>query len=370
MWSKRWILVVVIGSMVIGGCEKKEEGKAPIIPSSGTVTPTGKAEESVVTSTPQIKETKGLEESVLRAVDDKDDPKFALLFPGSEKTDRWVKTSPVAGGEFQKKLSDYLPDLDTILAPFAGESIATATYERMTDGKKETVKIFLIHAATSDDAYGMMSVSCPGPDSYRRGEVRRQAKPDEIFVAKGPYFGIFTGKTTGADTKDLVEGLEMLTGKVLFELSNHAELPMIVQVLQTEKLPAGTVLFIRNLQSLKGPAGKDILAAIGSEDVERLNKILKLGPKVDFAVAAFTNKDWPGPDIVWIAKYPTREQALEVSHRYRKVLDNPKAGKLDNNTLLKGPLVRFLLGTWTMETESLTQPHLMNLIQSFLPGGK
>jgi hypothetical protein len=368
MCSKRWMWVIVVGWLVIGGCEKKEEAK---VPTTGPVSPAAAVEEPRVTSTPEIKETRGLPESALRAVDDKDDPKYALLFPGSEKIGGWIKTVPVTGGAFQKKLSDFLPQLDTVLAPFAGESISTVTYERMVAGKVETVKVYLIRAATGDDAYGMMSVSCPGADVLGRGEVRRSEKPEEIFVAKGPYFGIFSGKTAGEDMKSLAEGVELLAGKVLFELPDHAEPPMIVQVFQTERLPSGTVLFLRNLQGLKGPAGKSILEAIGATDVERLNKLLKLGPKVEFAVAAFTNKDWPGPDVIWIAKYPTREQAIEVGRQYHKALNRVKsADKLDSNTLLKGPSGRFLLGTWTMETESATQPHLMNLVQSFLPGGK
>ena len=156
MYSKRWMWVIAVGWLVIGGCGKKEEAKVPTTgPAMGptaSVSPAAAVEEPRITSTPELKESRGLPASALQAVDDKDDPKFALLFPGSEKIGGWIKTVAVTGGEFQKKLSDFLPQLDTVLASFAGESIATVTYERMAGGKVETVKVFLIRAATSDDA--------------------------------------------------------------------------------------------------------------------------------------------------------------------------------------------------------------------------
>ncbi|MFA5863827.1 MAG: hypothetical protein WC975_03980 [Phycisphaerae bacterium] len=357
MLTKEWILAVAVCALIVSGCGKSDEQKkTPVVPSAA----------APVTAEPENTTSESV--SPLKPMDEKDDPRFALLFPDSDKVGGWIKTSAVAGGDIQKNLSEYLPRLAGVLSPFPAETIATVKYERIYQDKIESVTIYLIHAATGDDAYGMMSVCVPGADKHKPGEVRRQEKPDEIYAVKGPYFGIFTGQTRGEDRQHMIDGLELLTGKVLFELSDRAEPPRVVQSLQTEQLPAGTTLFMRSLESIKGPAGKEVIDSISLNNVEKLNKLLRLGPKVDFAVTVYTNKDWIGPDVIWLAEYPTREQALEVAKQYRKVLKKAKSSdKLDSNTLLKGPRGRFLLGTWTMDVESATNPHLMNQIQAYLP---
>jgi len=366
MLAGQRILRVVLIAIVIGGCGKKEEQSAPVTPTTSksvTATPTETPAAPTVASEPE----KGTETSIqLKPADDNDDPQFALLFPTSDNVGGWVKTEAVKGGTI-KHLQEYLPDLTEVLSPYLAETVCSVKYERVHQGAAESVRVVLIRAATSDDAYGMMSVSAPGADQFKAGEVRRQPGPGDIYIAKGPYFGIFKGQ--GDDKQHLGEGLELLTGKVMMELADHAELPMVIQVLQTEQLPVGTTMFVRDLRSLKGPAGKAILDAIGLQDVEAMNKLLRLGPKVDFAVATYTSNDWPGPDVIWLVKYPGREQSLAVAKQYRMILNKAKSSdRLESNTLLKGPNGRFLLGTWTLEAESLA--HLMNRIQTYLPGNK
>ncbi len=295
--------------------------------------------------------------------DDKDDPRFALLFPESDKVAGWIKTSPVTGGG-REKVSSVLPQLADILKPFAIENISAARYERIYRGKVEQVNCCLIRAKNSDDAYGMLSVSCPGPDGAQFGDVTRTLGNSQTFSVKGVYFGIFQSK--GEDKAHLRKGLERLAAKIMFEIASQGGPPMVVQMLTTEDMPQATVLFMRNLISITGPAGKNIKKAIGLSNVESMNKLLELGKDVDFALASYENKDWPGPDVLWIAKYPTAKQAFAVYTKYRKILNRASpGGKLDENTMIKAPRGRFLLGCWSMETESLA--HLMGKAYEHLP---
>lgn len=365
MSTRTWWLAVVIGVWIVGGCERKEENRS--VPSAvPTAASTPAAVEGPADAVSEAAPTPA-EESPFQPADAKDDPAFSSLFPGSDRIGGWIKTAPVIGGD-ARRLPAMLPNYAQVLMPFPVQSVAMAKYERMHGGKAQSVTVYLVRAATADDAYGMLSVSCPGLDQIRAGEIRRQERPEKVFAAKGPYFGIFSGQTAGEDKQGLVEGLELLAGKVLFEFSERSEPPKIVQYLQNEQLPAASVLFIRSLESLRGPAGREMMAAIGMTNTKGLNKILRLGPTVDFAVAVFTNKDWPGPDVIWLAKYPSRESATAAARDYRGFLNRSKwTDMLVSNTLIKGPRGRFLLGTWTMETESLTSPHLMNQIQAYLP---
>jgi len=343
-----FVIVAVCCLVAMNGCRKSEEPKVPTTTQPGST----RTVEAPVTTEPPLSGSGGS----LSPADDKDDPQFGLLFPASRKAGDWVKTEPVRGDPF-KALAEFLPNLAEYLAPFAGEVIATATYQRTAQGKIETAKVHIIRAKNADDAYGMMSVSSPGADVYRGGQVWRRPAAGQIRVAKGTYFGLFDGPA---------DGLDVLAEKMFFELADQAEVPMVVQLLQTERLPVKTTVFVRNLKSLQGPAGQDILKAVGLETFDKMNKLLRLGPNVDLAIALYTDPDWLGADVVWLAQYPTNNQALEVARRYRQVLNKPRlTDPLDRNTLLKGPLKRFLLGTWTMETESMA--HLMNQIQGSLP---
>ncbi len=346
-----YTVAAIISGLLISGCGKEEKNKGS--------TATGKVTRKPVSSAD--KQLQVLPKLV--AADDKDDLRFALLFPESNKIAGWIKTVPVSGGGAEK-LDALLPQLAEILKPYTIENISTTQYERIYKGGIEKVRCWLIRAGSSDDAYGMFSVSCKGPDSSQIGDAMRSSDETAIFSVKGVYFGIF--KAEGKEKEHLASGFKRLAAKVMFEIAGQGSLPMTVQLLTTEDMPEATALFMRNLISMNGPAGKDIANAIGLHNLEAMNRLLELGKGVDFALASYKNENWPSQDVLWIAKYPTAKQAMKVYSRYRKILRNASPeSKLHENTLLKAPRGRFLLGCWTMEIESLA--HLMGKVYEHLP---
>ncbi len=349
MLYRLFICIVVCCSLLVSGCGKEEKGKT---------------KETKIARTALKSKTKSQKQkSTLVAADDKDDLRFALLYPESKKVAEWIKTVPVTGGGADK-LKSLIPELADILAPYAIENISMTQYERIYKGDTEKVRCWLIRAENSDDAYGMFSVSCKGVDSSQIGDAMRTDGTSGIFSVKGVYFGIF--RAEGKNKEHLKKGFERLAAKIMFEIASQGNPPMLVQLLTTEDMPDATVLFMRNLISMNGPAGKDIVKAIGLDDIEAMNKLLELGKTVDFAVASYENENWPGIDVLWIAKYPTAKQAMRVYVKYRKILRNASPdSKLHENTLLKAPRGRFLLGCWTMETESLG--HLIGRVYEHLP---
>ncbi len=340
------ILVLFLCVTIISGCGR-EEPKKKKIPAS------------------TVPAKKAVTAPKLTPSDSKDDPNFALLFPESNKVGGWIKTTPVAGGG-KDKLADILPDLAEIFKPFGIENVSSAGYQRMYRLKVESAKVVIIRAKTSDDAYGLLSVSCPSADMVKFGETTRQIKPNKIFAVKGAYFAIFQADGKG-DKKHLAKGLDLLAGKVMFEIADQGGTPMVVEILQTEDLPRAMTLFLRNISSMAGPAGNEILQAIGLKNPEAMNRLLELGPDVDFAVAAYKNDEkWIGPDVIWVAKYPSADKAMRVYRKYWDILKKASPeSKLNNNTMIKAPRGRFLYGCWTMEAESLA--HLMGKVRKNLP---
>ena len=118
------LIVASLALVVVFGCGKDEGEPAPLTKE----TPTS----AKITKTPiKMKQP-------LRA-DEKDDPKFALLFPASGKVAGWIKTVAARGGD-GVDLAEFLPDLAGVLAPYRPESVASATYERVSGRRRETVE--------------------------------------------------------------------------------------------------------------------------------------------------------------------------------------------------------------------------------------
>jgi len=374
MYLLRWLGVIVVGMVLFSGCGREEEPKKKAPTGVG---PEPQAPSKVVTGELPTKTPK------LTSADDRDDPQYSLMFPASEKVEDWIKTEPVQGAD-GKDIGKFLPELASVLKPFRPELVAATTYQRFHDNLLETIRACLVRAPSTEDAYGMLTVSCPGKDLSKIGDLWRRARPDEAYVIRGSYFGIFTcefskaatRKPTAADRQHLIKGLERLAGKTMFDLPGRGGQPTLVKMFQTEKMPAAQTFFLRDLASLDGPAGSELVDQIGLNEPARMNSLLKLGPEVQFALAAFEVKDWPGHDVVWLAKYPSPEQALKVYQDYREVLrkaapdpDGIRTSMtLAENTMLKPPRGKFLLGCWTVEAEPLTSPpFLMLRIHQALP---
>jgi hypothetical protein len=353
MLMRNLIAIMVMGVVIVVGCNKQEDTASKV--DESIATPLVKKEmPRPAMQKPAI---------VLTPMDSQDDIKYATFFPVSDRVVGWIKTSPVAGGD-ASKLGEYAPERANVLAAYGIESIAVAGYQRAYEGKIESVQAMLIKAKSKKDAYGLLSVSCPGQDILKPGEVWRTDGGEQMMV-KGDYFMLFSGVSNG-DAEHLKAGVEMLMAKTAFEMSDRAEIPMIVQVFQVEDLPAETTLFVHELQGLEGPAGKEILDVIGQQELDRLNKILGLGKDVDLGIAIYKSDDWLGPNIIWLARYSTPEKAQGAYYRYRKVAKAAKeSDKLMYNSFFKAPRGRFFLGTWTVESESLS--HLTQKIEKYLP---
>lgn len=346
MVALRYVVMVLAGLAVYSGCGREDK------PAKKPAPPARPARVERTTPLPELK-----------PADDRDAADYAGLLLASDRTAGWTKTEPVRGAA---GTGPFVGELAAVLAPYRPVRTARATYQAYHDRAVERVEATIIEAPSTADAYGMLSVACPGEDMIKLANVYRQMGPEAICILRGKYLGLFKARTTGQDKDHLVKGLELLAGKIMFELPGRGGPPMLVSIFQSEQLPAARTFFLRDLASLRGPGGEGLVDEIGLADPKRMTKLLELGEDVEFALAAFEVKDWPGRDVVWLARYPTAQQARRVYAAYRKVLDGRSStDALGNNTIIKPARRRFLLGCWTKEAESLAL--LTKAIEQHLP---
>lgn len=287
------------------------------------------------------------EPAPLAEADDADDPAFKRLFPASDKQTGWIKTEPVKGTK-GSELRLYLPALASVLEPYQPVRVASATYQRPSDGQLQTMRAYLVEAPSTDDAYGMLTASAAGPDDDEIVDVSRIGDNGRLYAVRGRYFAVFAGEKVG--TKDL----QAFAAKTTFGLPGRGGPAELVKTFQGDKIPSGEVFFLRDLSSLSGPAGGKLLTDIGLRNPEIMSQLLGMGANVDFVLAAYKVKNWPSPNVIWVARYPSSEQARGVYKKYQELLRSASTeSKLHNNTVLQEPKGRHLLGCWTAEADSL-----------------
>jgi len=323
------------------------------------------SEETISPKSHEAKPAETVSQPKLVPADDKDQPRFALLFPTSGKAGDWIKIEPVVGGTAEL-LEDLIGHNAQWLTGFHIESCAGATYRRIVDGELQTVKVVLITAATNDDAYGILTVSSPGVDKVRFGDVLcRSNSPNVLHAVKGNYYVRFQG--SGKDIARLTKGMDLLAGKMTFDLVGRSTPPTAVQVLLSDVKQPQWVFFVRDLRSLSSPAARKLLTDVPIKDPASLNKLLKMpSTQTGMAIVSYKVPEWPSENVVWVAVYPSAEIARQAYVQYAKVIESAtQADPLHRNTMLKPTRSNFLLGCWTAEAESLA--HLLPKISARLP---
>jgi hypothetical protein len=169
---------------------------------------------------------------------------------------------------------------------------------------------------------------------------------------------VFRGSSRSVESG---KAMELLAGKIMFELPGRGGAPNLVSMFMSEGLPMARTFYIRDLVAMRGPGGRDILDAIGMTQTDKFSTALQLGPKAEFAIAAFTVENWETPDVLWVAKYPSHEQAMKAYSAYRLLMRKSSKDRLTQNTLIKEPRGAYLFGCWTMDAESLV--HLMKAVE-------
>jgi hypothetical protein len=181
-----------------------------------------------------------------------------------------------------------------------------------------------------------------------------------VFV-KGKFCLVLEAIIKSSDTKSVSPLAEVILEKI----PGSGRMPEVVQLLQTELLPQPrTVLFLRNFKTLGGVAGRELLKITGIDKPDVYNRPLKMSSTVDFALAIYEDSKWPGPNVVWVAKYPSIVQALQAHRRYSSIISKSSAGKAERNMTVIAPHGKFLVGSWTMESESVG--HLINKVSELI----
>lgn len=354
MCATTCVAAMMVASLAGCGKEGEQDKSTKVISAKPLPLPTKEQTE------PKAEPKRDVSTAKLQAADAKDDAAYKSLFLESARLNDWVKTKAVTGGT-GAVINDYLPELAEVLKPYQPVRVAKATYQRYRNDVLETVNAVIVEAPSEADAYGMLSVASPSADLIKVGVVCRVDPDDkDMYILRGKYLGVFRG-TSQSKGSEFAKAMELLAGKVMFELPGRGGAPNLVSLFLTEGLPSARTFYIRDLVAMRGPGGRDILDAIGMVQTDKFTTALQLGAKTEFVVAAFDVENWETPDVIWIARYPSHEAAMKAYSAYRLLMKKSSSDRLTQNTLIKEPRTTYLFGCWTMDAESLV--HLMKAME-------
>jgi hypothetical protein len=122
----------------------------------------------------------------------------------------------------------------------------------------------------------------------------------------------------------------------------------------------GVRWLVRDLASLSVNA----LGLASSPDLAAVNRLLGLGEGTLMCISAYDVPEGRQPNVVWLVRYPTEKAAANAHERYSTHLARADGPTWASTNLLR-PHGRFLIGTWTIEEESLQ--YMMPRIRQLLP---
>jgi hypothetical protein len=136
--------------------------------------------------------------------------------------------------------------------------------------------------------------------------------------------------------------------------------PVLLEAMPRDHATAGCRWLVRHLGSLSPGA----LGMADPPDLAKVNALLGLGTATLMCIASYEVPEARRPNVVWLVRYPTARRAEEAYERYARQLTRA-AGQAWESTSLMRPHGPFLIGTWTVEEESLQ--YMMPRIKQLLP---
>jgi len=287
-----------------------------------------------------------------------DDPRSPVCLPKSGAVGQWVKVKPVRVVE-AAALGEVVTAAEaTRLQHFDIKAAARCTYALGPEAKATRAEVLLVQAASTDDAYGVMSCQCGARATQPiGGETRvddRVGYHLHCWQARS-YVHVWSDEST-AEAANKVKGLlRYIAGNL-----PRADGPEILEAMPMGEHDPNVRWLVRDLASLS----VDALGLASSPDLAAVNRLLGLGKGTLMCISAYEVPEGRQPNVVWLVRYPTKKAAANAHDRYSTHLARADGPKWAATNLLR-PHGRFLIGTWTIEEESLQ--YMMPRIKQLLP---
>lgn len=334
-------------ALILSGCEKK----AP--------PPSAKQEDSVA----QPAEARPTKRRVVAADPSKDAAETPAWLPKPQEIPGWTRTSNV---------DVYYPDqwnrlederLRNRLEAFLIKAVRTCEYTSAEPNPAGIVaNVTIVEAHQADDAYGLFTNSVLARPETRVGsfssfvasetEQKRNCWQGDYFVQA--EMSVPAGTNTNAMLDKLVAGLV----RPIPSKRPPALLGFLPPSRRIQSASGHTWFARKHLQTLPALVLRDALKGQGV----LATKVLGLGADTLMVVTAFDPGEGEPPNVVWLVRYPTTEQAKKAYGAYKSALRKIRSAP---QVLMQPPTGPYLCGTWTAAQESIM--HILPEITARLP---
>lgn len=299
-------------------------------------------------------------------VDDRDDPDAPAALPRSYDVAGWVKDQPVRVAR-PDELAAIVAHA-TVRAAIESYRLQSAArcvyrYNPGTEGAPLRLDVLWFQMVDPDDAFGLFSAMAPplrnaNADGSLTAEHEGSDGGIRLFGWQG-HVCLHMTVLSDDESDTLAGAARSLRARILFSIP-RADPPALLRILPRENRLPGHEWLLRGSAAMR-LLGTETLPAIPPET---LDTVLGLDGNAVLAVAAYETEPNEPPNYVWIAEYADDSQANRAVERYRARLDAPQDG-IDQDTLLGDRSGRYVIGTWTVEQESVQ--HILPRIAAGLP---
>jgi len=278
-------------------------------------------------------------------VDGRDDPRAPDCLPGSRDGGPWVKAEPVRVVD-NTRLGELLTKPEAArLIHFRVVSAARCAYLMETGSSPPgQVRVLLLETELPDDAYGLLTCQSTSAETLVIGGETRVDREAAVHLHcwQGRwYIRLWTVGTAPASEPDM----ERLLRRIVARLP-PADPPPLLQVWPEDSFER--LYLVRHLGALPS----DPLIPLSVPELRTVSDLLGLGPETLMTVAIYRPPAARRANVVWLVRYPEAKFA-EIGHsRYTKRLGQ-SVGRIWETTQLLPPQGRWVLGTWTIDEESL-----------------
>ena len=297
----------------------------------------------------------------LSPMDAQDDPGAPECLPKSHEAGPWVKVEPVrvvAPTALAEVIS--LSDANRF-AHFRIVSGAVGAYGLPRDaggGKPVQARVLLIEAESATDAFGLLTCQSASP---RTANVGAETRIDQdgglhLHCRQGRYYvQVWSEPAALATMNELQPLLAHIAGRI-----EGGGTPELLSAMPDDGGEAGRRWLVRRL----GSVPPSMLGAAAPPDPEKVSELLGLDRDTLMCIAAYDVPQAKGLNVVWVVRYPSETAANTAYQQYQAFLAKAVGSAWETTSLLR-PRGTFLVGTWTMEEESMQ--YMMPQIERRLP---
>ncbi len=277
--------------------------------------------------------------------DGRDDPHAPDCLPRSRDGGPWIQAEPIRVVD-NTRLGELLTKPEAArLIHFRLISAARGAYLIETGSSPPgQIRVLLLETESPDDAYGLLTCQSASAETLVIGgetRVDREGAPHLHCWQGRWYVRLWTVATAPASEPDMVRLLRRIVERL-----PAADPPAILQVWPEDSFER--LYLVRHLAALP----PDPLIPLSASELRTVSDLLGLGPEALMAVAIYRQPGARRANVVWLARYPDAKFA-EIGHsRYAKRLAQ-SVGRVWETTQLMPPQGRCVLGTWTIDEESL-----------------